>query len=328
MTTSPRFSRHIAAVSLLASVMLSACSPGRGAQSSVQPSPAAHNTLVIDAESLAAVLAPGQEAPLVLHVARARAEYDSAHVAGARLLRLGDILVERNGLPNELPPRDHLDSVLAAAGAGGSANVVVYGEPLAAARAFFTLDIVGLGNRAAMLDGGLEAWRGAGHPLSTRGADTVSRPAAAGTASSSQSAEGIVVDADWILARRGDSKIALIDARPPDEFSGEKPGEGVDRPGHIPGARNLFWKRLLQSDSLPLLQDTATLRRLFVEAGAAPGDTVVTYCRTGMQASFAYFVARYLGYEVRMYDGSYLDWIRVPTRPVERSRDSGTGAGR
>ena len=65
MTTSPRFSGHIAAVSLLASVMVSACSPGRGAQSSVQPSPAAGNTLVIDAESLAALLAPGQEAPVV-----------------------------------------------------------------------------------------------------------------------------------------------------------------------------------------------------------------------------------------------------------------------
>ena len=49
-----------------------------------------------------------------------------------------------------------------------------------------------------------------------------------------------------------------------------------------------------------------------------PGDTVVAYCRTGMQASFAYFVARYLGYETRMYDASFMDWSRRAELPAER----------
>ena len=329
MTASRRSSRHAIAVSLLALAAVPACSPARRGDSAARPAPAPSHALAIGADALAARLASGRQPPRVLHVARTRSEYDSAHVAGARLLRLEDIVMERDGLPNELPPRERLDSVFAAAGVTGTENVVVYGEPLAAARAFFTLDVVGRGERAALLDGGLHAWRAAGHPLSTAGRETAARPAAARTPPSPPSAESRVVDADWIEARRGNATIALIDARPPEEFSGEKPGDGVHRPGHIPGARNLFWKKLLQSDSLPLLKDTAALRRLFVDAGAAPGDTVVTYCRTGMQASYAYFVARYLGYEARMYDGSYLDWVRVPTRAVDRGHDSaGTGAAR
>ena len=77
-----------------------------------------------------------------------------------------------------------------------------------------------------------------------------------------------------------------------------------------------------------MLLDTAALRGLFAAAGAEPGDTVVTYCRTGMQASYAYFVARYMGYEAKMYDGSFLDWERVPTRAVEAGPDAGRGAER
>ena len=315
--------RCATAVSLLALTVVPGCKPGRSRQSAAPPPPASSHSLAIGADSLAARRASGgRGSPLVLHVARARAEYDSAHVGGARLLRLGDIITERDGLPNELPPREHLESVLSAAGVADTAHVVVYGEPLAAARAFFTLDVLGRGGRAAVLDGGLPAWRAAGHAESMGGGDTIPERAGPATAAPSSPPEAPVVDAAWIEARRGSARIALIDARPPEEFSGEKPGEGVGRPGHIPGARNLFWKTLLRSDSLPLLQDTATLRRLFVDAGAAPGDTVVTYCRTGMQASYAYFVARYLGYEARMYDGSYLDWERVPQRAVERGRDA------
>ena len=57
---------------------------------------------------------------------------------------------------------------------------------------------------------------------------------------------------------------------------------------------------------------------MFRAAGVMPGETVVTYCRSGMQASFAYFVARYLGYDTKMYDGSFLDWSRRSELPVER----------
>jgi thiosulfate/3-mercaptopyruvate sulfurtransferase len=127
-----------------------------------------------------------------------------------------------------------------------------------------------------------------------------------------------VVDADWVRRHMDDRVVALLDARPPAQFAGTEAGDGVPRPGHIPGAGSLFWEELLRSTDLPLLKDVETLRALFRRAGAEPGDTVVAYCRTGMQASFAYFVARYLGYETRMYDASFMDWSRRAELPVAR----------
>ncbi|HEY0036304.1 MAG TPA: rhodanese-like domain-containing protein, partial [Longimicrobium sp.] len=153
---------------------------------------------------------------------------------------------------------------------------------------------------------------------------------------------------------------AFVDARPPEQFSGAEPGEGVQRPGHIPGAKNLFWQNTVVSPANPVLRSPEVLRALFRLAGGrfasdveiirerpryepadtsaaarrarrqpqrrpnTPGqqprpNTVVVYCRTGVQASWDYFVARHLGYQVKMYDGSFIDWSRRgPEYPVER----------
>jgi thiosulfate/3-mercaptopyruvate sulfurtransferase len=274
--------------------------------------------MLVSPDSLSARLRTGGRAGVqvvVLHVARARSEYDSAHVPGARFLPLGALVTELDGLPNELPPVHVLDSVFTSVGVTDDAGVVLYGEPLAAARAWFTLDVLGHGDHAAVLDGGLQAWRAAGRPVTTSAYPSAVIEAGAFTP---RHAPERLVDASWVAARSGRPDVALIDARPPEEYSGERPGEGVVRPGHIPGARSLFWKRALVSDSLPVLKAVDSLRGLFAAAGAEPGDTVITYCRTGVQASHVYFVARYLGFPVRMYDGSYLDWNRVASRPVER----------
>lgn len=306
---------------LLVGTLVVACAPDRERTAGAPAETGVRHGMLIGADSLAARLRQ-TGAPVVVHVARTRAEFDSAHIPGARFLDLSDIVIERDGLPNELPPRATLDSVLGAAGVSNDAGVVVYGEPLAAARAYFTLDVLGHGGRIALLDGGIAAWRASTHEVSSAGEHADHGPPATPAGFSSSVAEARLADAEWIEARRGGGAVALIDARPPEEFSGEMPGEGVKRPGHIPGARNLFWKRLIRSDSLPMLLDTAALRSRFAAAGAEPGDTVVTYCRTGMQASYAYFVARYMGYEAKMYDGSFLDWERVPTRPVEAGPDA------
>jgi thiosulfate/3-mercaptopyruvate sulfurtransferase len=56
------------------------------------------------------------------------------------------------------------------------------------------------------------------------------------------------------------------------------------------------------------VRDRAGLEALFRASGAADGGTVVTYCVVGLRASFAYFVARLLGYDAKLYDGSWREW--------------------
>jgi thiosulfate/3-mercaptopyruvate sulfurtransferase len=126
-------------------------------------------------------------------------------------------------------------------------------------------------------------------------------------------------DLSWEAANSPRPSIALLDARPPEEFAGSRPNPSLPRAGHIPGAVSLYWMNTLDSNDDPELLPPADLRKLFAKAGIAPGRKVVTYCVTGMQASFAYFVARYLGYEAAMYDGSLIEWNKSPDAPLVTS---------
>lgn len=231
-------------------------------------------------------------------------------VAGGVFVPMSTFSVERGGIPNEFPRADSLATLLQTAGVTGDRFVIV-GKPIPAGRAFAAMDWLGLGHRTALLDGGPAS-------LASRAPSTDSVVSARGGAELDVDVrDDMIVDAGWVHDRLNESTVAILDARPPEEFSGETPGDGIDRPGHIPGARNLFWQRLVQSPDDTRLRDEAELRRMFQEAGADPGDTVVAYCRTGGQASFLYTVARHLGYDVRLYDGSYIDWNRTEY-PVER----------
>jgi thiosulfate/3-mercaptopyruvate sulfurtransferase len=265
--------------------------------------------LLVSTEWLAEHL--NDPAVVVLQVGRDEAEYGAGHVPGARFLPLGSIIVERDGVPNELPEIGALTEAFQRVGVSDESHVVVYGDlgGLAAARAFFTLDFLGH-PRVSLLDGGLEAWQVEGRHLSTEPA-TVQRGSFTPRPVPSR-----VVTARWVQQRLGDPQYVLIDARPTPQYTGEDAG-GL-RPGHIPGAQNIFWRTALRSDDDLRLKDAETLRAMYAAAGAASGKTVVTYCRTGMQASHAYFVARYLGYDALMYDGSWVDWSRREELPVAR----------
>jgi thiosulfate/3-mercaptopyruvate sulfurtransferase len=250
-------------------------------------------------------------AVVVLHVGREEAAYRSGHVPGARFLPLTSIIVERDGIPNELPEVAALRDAFEAVGVSDGSHVVVYGDlgGLSAGRAFFTLDYLGH-DRVSVLDGGIETWRAEGRPLATE------PPAVARGSFTPRPRPDRVVTTEWVRQRLDDPGYVLIDARPTPQYTGED-AAGL-RPGHIPGAHGIFWRTALVSEEDPRLRPEPELRASFEAAGVAPGRTVVTYCRTGMQASHAYFVARLLGYDVVMYDGSYIEWSAREDLPVAR----------
>ena len=104
----------------------------------------------------------------------------------------------------------------------------------------------------------------------------------------------------------------LLDARPVNEYDGTVNSEVFPEAGHIAGARQLV---LEESD--PLGSDAgaagsvASCNTHFSVLAPSRGQRVVTYCRTGMQSSFTYFVAKYLGYDAAMYDGSVYEWVNA-----------------
>ena len=106
------------------------------------------------------------------------------------------------------------------------------------------------------------------------------------------------------LANRGGSK--LLDTRTPEEYLGQT--ETDHRPGHIPGAVNLPHSEMAGAGGRLLIEPDPLHRRL-AAVGITPGDAVVTYCRSGVRASLAYLSMRQAGYDVRLYDGSYAEWM-------------------
>jgi thiosulfate/3-mercaptopyruvate sulfurtransferase len=251
---------------------------------------------------------------LVLCVAGDPGFYSRGHISGARLLNFNDIVATSNGVPNQLPPTEQLKKAFEAVGASDLKRIVLYGERsgLLAAHAFWTLDYLGVADHAALLDGGLEKWRAEGRPLSQENQQSF-----AGHLSVFPNPSVMISAAELEkLLKTSPNAVTLLDARPPTEFSGEKLSEDATKAGHIPNARSLFWKRNIESPQNPILRRDSELRAMYEELGASAERALVTYCRTGMQSSFDYFVARYLGYKPRMYSGSFLDWAKKGL-PVE-----------
>lgn len=295
----------------IAAALAFACT-GVLAQTTGKSAPELRSEMLVTTEWLAGHLHdPGL---VVLCVSAAPEFYDKGHIPGARQILLNEIAVTRDGIPNELPSTEKLQQVFAAAGVSNSSRVVLYGERfnLLAARAYFTMDYLGIADHAALLDGGLEKWRSEQRPLSTE------TPPASPAKLKVMPRPEILIDTASMKALSRQRDVALIDARPKKEYSGEQLSEDVQKAGHIPGATSLYWMDMLVSRENPVLKPETELRRMYAEAHAVPGQRLVTYCRTGMQSSFDYFVAKYLGYDPGMYDASFYEWS-LKSLPAETS---------
>lgn len=252
---------------------------------------------------------------LVLHVGMGRMGPLEEYVQGARFLEYHDIAVERNDLITELAPVEDLVEAFRAAGVSNDRRVVIVGDPgHVAARVFVTLDYLGHGDRTSVLDGGLAAWKAAGGEVSPE-------PVTPTRGDFEANVRGdMLVTAEWIHERLDDPDVTLIDARPENEYTGERPGRDFLRGGHIPGAYNLYWQDLT-GDDIPTLIDLAEVEARFEEAGAKKDGVVVSYCLIGMRASYTYMISRYLGYDTKFYDASWNDWGRREDLPLVTGRE-------
>jgi thiosulfate/3-mercaptopyruvate sulfurtransferase len=247
---------------------------------------------------------------VLLHVGPP-ADYEARHLPGARFVALSDIALSDptgKGLRLEMPPADDLRRRLEALGISQDSRVVVYvaqGAITPATRLMFTLDHAGLGDRASLLDGGMDGWVKGGGALTS----TVP-PAKAGTLPPLK-IKPTIVDADYVAKHLTAADVAIVDSRTTAFYEGTQTGGSRDMPhktGHIAGARSVPFTEMTTEQGT--LRSPEDLRALFTKAGIKPGDTVVTYCHIGQQATAVLFAARLLGHRVVMYDGSFEDWSR------------------
>ena len=259
-------------------------------------------------------LAQHQKDPnlVVLHVGL-KPEYDAGHIPGAAYLNYQDLAVtdrSPGGLTLQMLPAEELRQRLASAGISNSSRIIIYfahenAYVSPSARVIFTLDYAGLGDQVSQLDGGLDAWKAAGHTTTAE-----VPPARVGTLAP-LTIRPIVVDAEYVLANLKSPNVAIVDGRNASFYSGAQTGgnpSGPHKTGHIAGARSVPFSDTV--DEANVLKPEAALQKLFADAGVKPGDTVVAYCHIGQQATAVLLAARTIGFKVLLYDGSFEEWSR------------------
>lgn len=240
-----------------------------------------------------------------------RAAYFEGHIPGAHYAHLDEQLsspmTSASGR-HPLPDPAVWCSQLGAWGITPDTQVVVYDDAggMFAARCWWLLKWVGHTD-VAVLDGGLTAWLKAGSSLTTVLPTHEPTDAYPGTPQSHT-----VVDADTLLANMQAPKFALVDARAPGRFVGaEEPIDTVA--GHIPGALNRPVTANLTEAGI--FKSPADLRD---EWTALLGEQdCVAMCGSGVTACHHLLALAVADLPAgRLYPGSWSEWIRDPTRPV------------
>jgi thiosulfate/3-mercaptopyruvate sulfurtransferase len=249
---------------------------------------------------------------IVLQTSFSRAEYNGGHLPGARFLWFNWLAPSTPDLSTEMPALDDAQKVLEDLGISNDSRIVLVFRRnyITTTRMLLAFSYLGLGDRVAILDGGLEAWEAEGRPVSKE-APVVTRTSVAITLHPE-----VITDADWVRDHLASPHVKIIDARTKNFYDGN--GGGVSRTGHIKGAKSIPFSSLL--DSTNRILPISELQKLFEDAGVMKGDTVVTYCHVGQQATVPYAAARILGYAAIVYDGSFEDWnVRDDSYPVEKN---------
>ena len=260
----------------------------------------------------------------ILDVDEDTAAFGTGHIPGARGIHWQDDL--QDPIRREFIGREDFERLMDRLGTRNDSEVVLYGgtNNWFAAYAFWYFRYYGH-ESVRLMDGGRKKWLLEGRAMTT---DADAPPPTSGYRVAG-TRDDIRALRDFVAGEvLGDPGFGLVDVRSPEEYRGELlapphlPQEQAQRPGHIPGARNIPWAKAVDQATgafLPVEQ----LRALYEGQGVTPDREIVAYCRIGERSAHSWFVlTELLGYpKVRNYDGSWTEWGSLVGAPIERGSE-------
>jgi thiosulfate/3-mercaptopyruvate sulfurtransferase len=249
-----------------------------------------------------------------------RSSYSEGHIPTAQFTHL-DFDLSGNKINDigafcgrhPLPDRETFVAKLRQWGISNNTQVVAYDAQggIFAARLWWMMRWIGH-QAVAVLDGGYPAWLAAQQPIST-GVPAPKR----GTFHERDALVKLASSAD-VLSNIHAARSTLVDARSPDRFRGEN--ETLDPVGgHIPGAKNRFFKDNLQENGC--FKTAAQLKQEW-QPVVADARNAIMQCGSGVTACHNLLALEVAGMSgAALYAGSWSEWCIDPRRPVARGAD-------
>ncbi len=241
--------------------------------------------------------------------------YDVGHIPGAVKLDWKADLQDQ--VRRDFVNKEQFEALLSAKGISNDDTVILYGgnNNWFAAYAYWYFTLYGH-NDVKLLDGGRKKWELDGRELSK---DTVTRPATSYKAKDQDTS--IRAYRDEVINSIGSKN--YLDIRSPDEYSGKLlapahlPQEQSQRPGHIPGAKNVPWSKTANEDGT--FKSDAEIAAIYEEAGLDFSKDTIAYCRIGERSSHSWFaIHELLGHSnIKNYDGSWTEYGSLVGVPIE-----------
>lgn len=250
---------------------------------------------------------------------RSKWKFLLSHIGGAiNLPNWKNFTSKQNGVPGMLIlDKKQIADKLRPLGIDNAKTIIIYGNPKdpwrTDGRFFWMFQRYGF-QSVKILQGGLEGWKKIGGEVNLGRADKIN-PSSLSPGDIKLN-DTVTADKNWIRDRLRNGKIAIIDNRTQKEYDGSTP-YGSSRGGHIPQSVHIHWPEFFTEDGD--MKPADVLSAMLNQYGITPDREVVVYCTGGVRSAMGYFVLKYLGYSVRNYDGSWWEWSRDTSLPVEIS---------